>query len=310
MPYPTSFSFYYPYIILRFEFSSYIREVWCMDSNQARKPKHTKPVVLLLTNLYNDHEDEDIFLSKCLREHFNVIISSPLDCEVVEDNADLILLRNMWHNFDNKSEMDEMKARFIRKGLVTYNPITGKGDNNGKGYLLELYNSGYPVIPSVDKVEDLPKLPETDTYFAKPKYKCDNVDTFSATKYQLSNAWLENYIFQPYIDFVGEISFYFIDREFIYAFSTERKVGMHELTEYNPTEDEIKFARRFVDWDNMECGLLRIDACRTKGGQLLLMELEDLEPFLYLLWVTMETRNKMVDKLIMALKKRLEKKDQ
>jgi hypothetical protein len=281
-----------------------------MDSNQDGKSKRTKPLVLLLTNLYNDHEEEDIYLSYRLKEHFNVIISSPFDCEAVEDSADLILIRNTWPNFDDKKQMDEIKARFIRKGLLTYNPLTGRGDIKGKDYLVELYKSGYPVIPSVNKAEDLSKLPETEMYFAKPKYKCDNTDTFTATKYQLSNAWLEDYIFQPYIDFVCEISFYFIDGEFIYAFSTKRKVGMHDIEEYSPTEEDLKFARRFVEWDNMECGLLRIDTCRTKDGHLLLVELEDFEPFLYLIRVEVATTNKMVDRLVKAMKARLEKKGQ
>jgi hypothetical protein len=265
-----------------------------------------KPVILLLTNLYNGHQDEDIYLSRRLQEQFNVIISNPLDCEPVEDSADLILIRNTWPNFDYKVEMDKIKSRFISKKLLTYNPLTGKGDSIGKGYLVELYNKGYPVIPSVDRVDELSKLPKTDTFFAKPKYKCDNVDTFTATKYQLDNIWLEDYIFQPYIDFICEISFYFIDGEFIYAFTTPRKVGMHDFTEYDPTEDELKFARKFLEWDNMEFGLIRIDACRTKDGQLLLVELEDYEPFLYLLWASASTKNNMVDKLVKAINARLQ----
>lgn len=279
-----------------------------MTSDQEIRPEPAKPVVLLLTNLDNDHQDEDIYLSHCLRDHFNVVISSPFDCEAIEGDADIILIRNTWPNFDYKNKMDEVKARFIRKELLTYNPLTGRGDLKGKGYLLELYAEGYPVIPSVDKVENLSKLPETEMFFAKPKYKCDNTDTFSATRYQLENVWLEDYIFQPYVDFVCEISFYFIDNEFIYAFTTKRKVGMHELAEYSPTEDDIRFARKFLEWDNLECGLVRIDACRTKEGKLLLVELEDFEPFLYLLWIDAKTRSNMTDKLIAALKARLAKK--
>ncbi len=278
-----------------------------MNENQGKENGHAKPLVILLTNLYNEHEDEDIYLSYCLKEHFNVVVSSPFDCEPIEDNADLILIRNTWPNFDSKKEMDKVKERFISKGILTYNPLNGKGDVKGKGYLLELYGLGYPVIPSVDKAEDLSKLPETEMYFAKPKYKCDNNDTFTATKDQLENVWLEDYIFQPYVDFECEISFYFIDRQFIYAFSTKRKVGMHELAEYDPTEEDLGFARKFIEWDNMECGLTRIDACRTKEGKLLLVELEDFEPFLYLLWIKMETRNKMTDAIVKALKARLEK---
>jgi hypothetical protein len=278
-----------------------------MNSEAAGKPGNARPLILLLTNLYNDHEDEDIYLSQVLGERFNVVISSPFDCEPVEDKADLILIRNTWPNFDRKKEMDAVKARFVRKGLATYNPLTGRGDFRGKDYLIELYNAGYPVIPSVDKAEDLSKLPETDTFFAKPKYKCDNTDTFTATREQLSSVWLDDYIFQPYVDFAAEISFYFIDGEFIYSFITPRKVGMHELTEYVPTEEDLKFARSFVEWDNLPYGLIRIDACRTKEGKLLLVELEDFEPFLYLLWVSDGTRNRMIGGLLKAIGARLEK---
>ena len=267
-----------------------------------------KPRILLLTNLYNGFRDEDIFLSQCLREYFEVIISNPLDCEAVEDDVDLILTRNAWPNFDYRDRINEMKARWMRKGLVTYNPPTGKGDNRGKGYLLELYNMGYPVIPSVDKVEDLPKLPETEMYFAKPRYKCDNTDTFSATKEELASVWLEDYIFQPFIDFAHEVSFYFVNGEFVYSFTAPRKVGNHTMEEYVPTGEDLTFARRFIEWDNMECGLIRVDACRTKDGKLLLMELEDFDPYLYLLWVGVETKNKMIVALVKALKARLESK--
>ncbi len=276
-----------------------------MDQSGTGKFGRIRPTVLLLTNLYNQHEAEDIYLSRRLREHFNVALSNPLDCEAIEDDADLILVRNTWPNFDYKEQIDEFKARVVRKGLLTYNPFTGKGDFRGKGYLVELYRLGYPVIPSADELGDLSDLPETDMFFAKPKYKCDNIETFSATREQLSSVWLKDYIIQPYIDFTCEISFYFIDGQFVYAFTTRRKVGDHDFTEYRPTEGDLAFARKFLEWDNMECGLQRVDACRTRDGMLQLVELEDLDPFLYLLRVSDTTREKMVDGIVKALHSRL-----
>ena len=55
-----------------------------------------------------------------------------------------------------------------------------------------------------------------------------------------------------------------------------------ELKEYAPTEDDLKFARKFIEWNDIKYGIQRVDACRTKTGKLLLVELEDLNPFLSL----------------------------
>ena len=40
------------------------------------------------------------------------------------------------------------------------------------------------------------------------------------------------------------------------------------------------FARTFIDWNDIRYGIQRVDACRTREGALLLMELEDLNPYL------------------------------
>ena len=35
-----------------------------------------------------------------------------------------------------------------------------------------------------------------------------------------------------------------------------------------------------MEWNAIEHGMQRVDACRTRGGELLLVELEDLNPYL------------------------------
>ena len=53
-----------------------------------------------------------------------------------------------------------------------------------------------------------------------------------------------------------------------------------ELVPYVPTDDDLVFAQRFVDWNALDVGVQRVDACRTRDGALLLVELEDLNPYL------------------------------
>ena len=47
----------------------------------------------------------------------------------------------------------------------------------------------------------------------------------------------------------------------------------------------------FIDWNTIDKGIQRVDACRAKDGRLLLVELEDLNPYLSLLEVNDQTRD-------------------
>ena len=55
-----------------------------------------------------------------------------------------------------------------------------------------------------------------------------------------------------------------------------------ELQPYEPTPADLEFAHRFIDWNTLAYGIQRVDACRAPGGELLLVELEDLNPYLSL----------------------------
>ena len=89
-------------------------------------------------------------------------------------------------------------------------------------------------------------------------------------------------LIEPAIDFEYEVSFYFINEKFAYSMYTPNSKKRWELKEYAPTEDDLKFARKFIEWNDIKHGIQRVDACRTKTGKLLLVELEDLNPFLSL----------------------------
>lgn len=87
-------------------------------------------------------------------------------------------------------------------------------------------------------------------------------------------------LIQPWIDFQYEVSFYYLNNEFQYALYAPDKAKRWELTEYIATPADLEFARKFQIWNNMERGISRVDACRLRDGSLLLVELEDLNPYL------------------------------
>ena len=59
--------------------------------------------------------------------------------------------------------------------------------------------------------------------------------------------------------------------------------------------DSVEFAQWFISWNHIRHGIQRVDACRPRSGGLLLMELEDHNPYLSLDIVDDATRDRFVD---------------
>ena len=74
-----------------------------------------------------------------------------------------------------------------------------------------------------------------------------------------------------------------------------------KLKEYDCTDEDIAFAREFIEWNTVTHGIQRVDACRTKDGELLLVELEDLNPYLSILEVEEKIRYKFLNDMMETL---------
>lgn len=269
-----------------------------------------KPSLLFLTNLYNDSPEEDIYLTEKLRQWFNISILHPLDCESVEDNFKIALIRNIWPSHEYEDQKSPFIRRLIKKGLMPMSEAE-RGDVEQdhyleKDYLLDLYSKEYPVIPSVDTINDIERLGDCKEYFIKPKNMCDGEGSERLTKESLLTKELEDYLIQPYINFDYEVCFYFIDNEFIYAFSTPNRLENKACEVYIPIQADMEFARKFVAWNNLTFGLQRVDAVRvSENKELLLTELEDFGPYLYLLKLPEAIREQVVKSLAGSLLRRI-----
>ncbi|MFC7262419.1 MULTISPECIES: hypothetical protein [Streptomyces] len=226
--------------------------------------------------------DEDIFLTSRLREEFDVAVCHPLDAAALMDGFDVVVVRNSGPVLNYQAEYDAFRERAVAAGVRVYNQLSGKGDMAGKHYLLELTAAGYPVIPTVDRAEDLGLLPEADQYVVKPKLGADSIGLEFVPRARLTELAYGDVLVQPRIDFRYEVSFYFVDHTFQYALYAPRPDERWALEPYDPTDEDLEFARRFVDWNDIAYGIQRVDACRAPGGELLLVELEDLNPYLSL----------------------------
>ncbi|NGP59204.1 hypothetical protein FLT15_12805 [Paenibacillus thiaminolyticus] len=270
--------------------------------------------LLFVTDLYyvakgRNYYEEDLFLTSKLRENFQLVICHPEDTETFEKDFDFIVFRNAGPVANFKDKYQAFRNRVVSGHLKTYNSFDGKADMNGKEYLIELTNAHFPVIPTIDTLDSLDQLPDAETYIVKPKDGADSIGMELVAKDKLSekvNSGLKNTLVQPFINFEYEVSFYFIDKGFQYALYAPDKNKRWELKEYIPTEEDIAFAKRFIEWNNLNWGIQRVDAFRNEQGELLLVELEDLNPYLSLLELSDETRQNFVEALKKSLQKALQ----
>jgi hypothetical protein len=243
--------------------------------------------------------DEDAYLTRQLREHFDLALCHPLDATVLMDGFDAVIVRNSGPVIHQQTEYDEFRAAAIDRGTKMFTQLTGKADMIGKQYLIDLNDAGYPVIPTTDS--DPSKLPEATSYVVKPKLGSDSIGLRKVSRDELTRLSLEGQLAQPLIDFRYEVSFYFIDRDLQYALYAPDPAKRWQLERYEPTDEDRAFAQRFVDWNTIDHGIQRVDACRTATGELLLVELEDLNPFLSLELTDDATRARFVTRMAKSL---------
>ncbi|MEV0534465.1 hypothetical protein [Kitasatospora sp. NPDC050463] len=246
-----------------------------------------RPSVLFVTDLAYQARgrrycDEDIRLSARLRADFDIALCHPLDAVALMDGFDAVVVRNSGPVLHYQEQYEAFRTEAAARGTRVYNPLSGRGDMAGKQYLLDLTAAGYPVIPTVDRVEDLGRLPVSAQYAVKPKAGADSIGLTFVAPDRLAGLAYGDILVQPRVDFRYEVSFYFVDEEFQYALHAPDPDRRWVLEPYRPTDADLGFARRFIEWNTLDHGIQRVDACRTRDGDLLLVELEDLNPYLSL----------------------------
>jgi hypothetical protein len=262
--------------------------------------------VLYLTDLYFEakgrlYYEEDLYLTSRLRENFEILLCHPCDSEKFEESVDLIVFRNAGPVMHYQTYFNAFVERINAKNILSYNAMKGKADVRGKGYLIEMTRAGYPVIPTIERSEDLHLLPFSTRYMVKLKNGADSIGMHAVSQMELSTMELRGSIVQPFVDFQYEVSFYFIDATFQYALYAPDKSKRWDLEMYEATEDELAFAMRFIAWNALSHGIQRVDACRTREDNLLLVELEDLNPYLSLHLLSDDLRENFVTNLTNSL---------
>jgi hypothetical protein len=217
------------------------------------------------------------------------------------DDFQVLVVRNTGPVIHYQQFYDDLRTRTRDVGAKVFTDLSGKADQRGKQYLLDLFAADFPVIPTVERSSDVEHLPRVAEYVVKPKMGADSVGLQFVSFDDLAGTELSDALVQPRIEFTYELSFYFVDRKFQYALYAPDRETRWGLEPYEPTEADLRFAQMFVDWNTIDHGIQRVDACRTADGDLMLVELEDLNPYLSLDLIAPAQRQSFVADVVASI---------
>lgn len=262
--------------------------------------------ILYLTDLYYEakgrkYYEEDLFITSRLKQHFNILIGHPKQAISFLDKADFLVFRNTGSVLGYEEYFRQFLKVVEEKKILTFNSFDGKADIHGKQYLPDLFAEGYPVIPTFGSVNEAANWKQFEKFVVKLKNGADSIGMEILSKEELLTARPEGKLIQPFINFQYEVSFYFLNNSFQYAMYAPDKNKRWVLTEYEPTAEDLKFAEQFIQWNDMQRGITRVDACRLEDNSLLLVELEDLNPYLSLDLLPPHKQDQFLDNFINAL---------
>ena len=254
-------------------------------------------------------ENEDELLLQFLKEN-----GLPLEEEKWSDKNvnwsayEYAILKSPWDYFDRFAEFNDWLNHLENLGIKLLNPYSIIRWNSDKHYLSDISESGLKTVATqFCEQNSLPKLSDFFDYFdtnelvIKPTVSGGSKNTFRFTKEKaheiekMVHPFLkeEAFMVQPFIKEIaseGEWSFLFFNGVFSHALLKTAKSGDFRVQHYlgggihprKADQEQIRIAQQYVTQFAKGCLYARVDGVYV-DGVFQLMELELIEPFLYLL---------------------------
>ncbi|MBL7473491.1 ATP-grasp domain-containing protein [Robertkochia sediminum] len=260
------------------------------------------------TNDYiNNVLHEDAIVVKALKQRgLRVERRSWDDDQFKWENAGVLLFRTTWDYFDRFAEFAPWLKK-VSESCILVNPPEVLHWNIDKHYLNDLKSGGINIPPTViiEKVDacDLKALLKDKKWseaVVKPcvsgagrhTYKISESHTESTQQVMdelLTREAMMVQEFQRNIVDRGELSLMIIDGIYTHAVLKKAREGEFRVQDdfggsvhpYEPTNEEIRFAKDCVKASGFDLAYARVDIFRDNKGQLCLAELELIEPELW-----------------------------
>ena len=259
--------------------------------------------ILILSNPNDIYAKEDEMLAESFEKDGNKVLMQWVDYdEKLDDEYDVVLRRNTWVQEEENIPLFD-KYNEILKKRVKNKPIKKVNfyypDSEGKCYLIDYYKKGLPVIPSTDNLEDAKKFDGYDEFVLKPLNSFGSaIGQKIVKKDELEKEFEEGILIQPKMDFKSEVQCYFVKDELMYTFEfvPSKYPNYPDPLVIELTDKERELVYKFVKEVNVEAGFLRIDFLRLQNDELVLLEIEATAPFMDLVMVEEDLRNRVIDK--------------
>jgi len=229
------------------------------------------------------------------------------DEKVNWENYQLAILKSPWDYFDLYEDFKTWINLLEEKNIRILNPIDVVKWNADKHYLKEIESAGLNITPSIFitngeeiNLNTFFEKFNTDKLIVKPcisggakntfKVTLDNVEEINQKLSLLIQN--EDFIIQPFLAEIlesGEWSFIFFNGIYSHTLVKKAKQGDFRVQPahggsvhvQNPDQDLIEIAAEYVRHFAKNCLYARVDGTFV-NNQFLLMELELIEPFLFL----------------------------
>lgn len=252
--------------------------------------------------------EEDIVIAERLRNR-GVEVQSVIwdDLAVNWQDFDWVIIKSTWDYHERTEVFIAWLQALQRLRVPVLNPVDRIIWNTDKHYLREIAAAGLAVIPSVfieanqgTDISSLFDILGSDAIILKPCISAGSKNTYHIQRdsYSQCTAQLQNVLesealiaqpFAPEIISEGEWSFLFFNGQFSHAIIKTPKTGDFRVQQQfggstrkvQPTRQQIDAARAYVAHFAPDCLYARVDAI-MRDGKPMLMELELIEPYLFL----------------------------
>ena len=248
------------------------------------------------------------------------------DASLAWESYDAVVIRSCWDYHLRVAEFFAWLDRLESADVRVWNPPALVRWNADKRYLLDLARRGVATIPTMIALRGRPRDVEAIVHaegwrhvVVKPAISASGYETHSltspfdaATRETIERVSRRSHVLvQPFVEEIprdGELSFTFIDGRFSHAMLKRARSGEFRVqTEHGGSVENTTVDASLVEQASRALGAIdgvplyaRVDGV-VRGGDLLLMELELIEPNVFL-----SERSGAVDDFAAAIRARLD----
>jgi len=258
-------------------------------------------------NLPHPADDDELLANYLRQAGFEVEYLVWNNPEIDWQTCDMVLIRSTWDYHQHTEAWEEWLQLLEEKQVKVWNPAATIRWNMHKSYLKDLERKGVQIVPTVfvekGSTVNLNDILQENDWWKGVVKPAISLDAFHTWQTDLATADVQQAAFEalvaerdvmvqpfmPEIDEVGEYSFVFFGGKFSHTVLKSNPTGdfriqgnyggVNQLVEAHPAL--IKQAASILEATDLPQYYARIDVIE-RGGQLFLMELELIEPSLFL----------------------------